>query len=271
MQSTAHRSPPGHFESLDVRNPLQKALIHGLLFSQGKSQIDKSRGPKPGHYNLTPRQANRFIDGTLNTQYTVPTRSNMQGTKRLLLLLALTASVCSAQSAPPKAQTKSDYSKRTASFVSNAEIGAVLAAAATSAVADNVLRVQPIDGEYNVGVSVVRRVKVNGKTPPDAILHHDITEIYHVLTGSGILVTGGTIEGETELPSDDPVVRTLIGPSTVGKVITGGTRQQVGPGDVVIIPPNTAHGFVEITSEQVTYLLVRVDPHRVLAQHDRTP
>jgi hypothetical protein len=78
-------------------------------------------------------------------------------------------------------------------------------------------------------VSVVRRAKVNGKTPPDAFLHHEITEIYHVLKGSGILVTGGTIEGETELPPDDPDVRTLIGPSTVGKVITGGTRRRVGP------------------------------------------
>ena len=195
----------------------------------------------------------------------------MQGAKRLYLIVALTASVCSAQSAPPTALAKSGQSKGTATFVSNAEIGAVLAPAATSAVADNVLRVVPIDGEYNVGVSVVRRVKVNGKTPPDAILHHEITEIYHVLKGSGILVTGGTIEGETELPPDDPDVRTLIGPSTVGKVITGGTRRRVGPGDVVIIPPNTAHGFIEITSEQITYLLVRVDPHHVLARHDRKP
>lgn len=194
----------------------------------------------------------------------------MQGTQWRYLILALTASICSAQSAPSTAHTKLDHSKGTATFVSNAEIAAVLAAVATGAVTDNVLRVVPIDGEYNVGVSVVRRAKVNGKTPPDAILHHDITEIYHVLKGSGILITGGTIEAETELPSDDQV-RTIIGPSTVGKMITGGTRQRVGPGDVVIIPPNTAHGFVEINSEHITYLLVRVDPHRVLAQHDRQP
>jgi hypothetical protein len=142
------------------------------------------------------------------------------------------------------AQSKSDHPNGTATFVSNAEIGEVLLPAPSSAVADNVLRVVPINGEYNVGVSVVRRVKVNGRTPPDAILHHDITEIYHVLKGSGILVTGGSIEGETELPSDDSDVRTLIGPSTVGKVITGGTRQRVGPGDIVIsfprIPPTAS-------------------------------
>jgi len=195
----------------------------------------------------------------------------MQGTQRLCLILALTASIGSAQTASPLSPTKSDHFKGTATFVPNAEIAAVLAPAATGAVADNVMRVVPIHAEYNVGVSVVRRVKVDGKTPPDAIVHHDITEIYHVLKGSGILVTGGKIAAATELAADDPVVRTLIGPSAVGKVIAGGTRQRVGPGDVVIIPPNTAHGFVEITSDEITYLLVRVDPHRVLAQHDFKP
>ena len=195
----------------------------------------------------------------------------MQGAIRLHLIAALTVSVCSAQSAPPMALEKAAQSKGKGTFVSNAEIAALLAPAATDAVADNVLRVVPIDGEYNVGVSVVRRVKVNGKTPPDAVMHHDITEIYHVLKGSGILVIGGTMEAATELPPDDPDVRTLIGPSTVGKVITGGTRHRVGAGDVVVIPPNTAHGFVEITSEQISYLLVRVDPHRVLAQHEHKP
>lgn len=44
----------------------------------------------------------------------------MQGTKWLYLILVLTASVCSAQSVPPTAQTKLDHSKGTATFVSNA-------------------------------------------------------------------------------------------------------------------------------------------------------
>jgi len=32
----------------------------------------------------------------------------------------------------------------------------------------------------------------------------------------------------------------------------------------VIIPPNTPHWFKEITSDQIVYLVVRVDPHKVL-------
>ena len=41
-------------------------------------------------------------------------------------------------------------------------------------------------------------------------------------------------------------------------------RVPIGPGDVVIIPPNTPHWFTEITTDQIVYLVVRVDPHKVL-------
>ena len=43
-----------------------------------------------------------------------------------------------------------------------------------------------------------------------------------------------------------------------------GTLSRIGPGDVVIIPPNTPHWFSEITSDQIVSLVVRVDPHKVL-------
>jgi quercetin dioxygenase-like cupin family protein len=40
--------------------------------------------------------------------------------------------------------------------------------------------------------------------------------------------------------------------------------QPVGPGDVVIIPPNTPHYFSEISSDQLVYLMDRIDTERVL-------
>jgi len=33
---------------------------------------------------------------------------------------------------------------------------------------------------------------------------------------------------------------------------------------VIIIPANTPHGFSEITSDRIVYLVVRVDPHKTL-------
>jgi quercetin dioxygenase-like cupin family protein len=47
-------------------------------------------------------------------------------------------------------------------------------------------------------------------------------------------------------------------------VVEGGVSRKIGPGDVVVIPPNTPHWFSEITTDQIVYLVVRVDPHKVL-------
>jgi mannose-6-phosphate isomerase-like protein (cupin superfamily) len=154
-------------------------------------------------------------------------------------------------------------------LVTAAELTAAVEKADTGAVADAMLRVLTVAGEYNVGVSVVRRSQVNGRTPPDAIVHDAITEVYHIIEGRGLLVTGGTVDRPVRLPADDPVVREVIGPSAVGKTISGGTRQQVGPGDIVIIPAHTAHGFAELQTPRVVYLLVRIDPQRVLKPSPR--
>lgn len=156
-----------------------------------------------------------------------------------------------------------------AMVVTAAEINGVVTARDSAAVSDAVMRVLPIGRDENVGISVVRRSQVHGRTPPDAIVHDAVTEVYHVLEGRGVLVTGGTIEGARQIPAEDPLVRDVIGPSSVGTAIRGGTRHRVGPGDVVVIPARTAHGFVEISTPRIVYLLVRIDPAHVLRVRDR--
>ena len=151
-----------------------------------------------------------------------------------------------------------------ATVVTAAEINRLGAARDTAAVADAVLRVLPIGNDQNVGVSVVRRSQVHGRTPPDAIVHDAVTEVYHVLEGRGVLVTGGIIEDAKPIPAENPLVHDVIGPSSVGTSIQGGTRRRVGPGDVVVIPAGTPHGFVEISTPRIVYLLVRIDPTHVL-------
>lgn len=154
-----------------------------------------------------------------------------------------------------------------ATAVSSAEINATVQQNSAGAFSDSILRVLPIDGSYNVGVSVVRRSLVNGRTPPDAIIHDAITEVYEITEGQGVLVTGGTIDSAMPIPADNPV-RKQIGPSSVGKLIIGGTRQTVGPGDIVVIPPHTAHGFVEIKTKRIVYTLIRIDPNKLLELHE---
>ena len=152
----------------------------------------------------------------------------------------------------------------TAIDVSGAEIMAMVKKTATAAVSDQQIRVVSVNDEYNVGVGVVHRAKTTGAQRPNGIEHSQITEIYHVIEGNAVLVTGGTIENVKESAPDSQVVKVLNGPSSGGGAILNGVSRKVGPGDVVIIPPNTPHWFQEISSDQIVYLVVRVDPHKVL-------
>src|SRR6266852_6413456 len=169
-----------------------------------------------------------------------------------LLFALLLASPARAQHTP----------RGTAVDVSKAEIEATVQKTASAPVSDQQIRVVSINGEYNVGVGVVHRAKTEGRDIGFGIEHSQITEIYHVISGTGTFVTGGTIENMKETPADSPVVTTLNGPSSGGGKVIGGQSRNIGPGDVVIIPPNTPHWFTEITSDQIVYLVVRVDPHK---------
>jgi len=152
----------------------------------------------------------------------------------------------------------------TATDVSNAEIQSLVQKTAADRISDQAIRVVSINGEYNVGVGVVHRAKTSGAQAGGGIEHSQITEIYHVIEGNATLVTGGSMDKTSEFPADHPVVTVLNGPSTRGGPVQNGVSRKIGPGDVVIIPPNTIHWFSAITSDQIVYLVVRVDPHKVL-------
>jgi hypothetical protein len=152
----------------------------------------------------------------------------------------------------------------TATDISSAEIQSLVQKTASERISDQAIRVVSINGEYNVGVGVVHRAKTSGAQAGGGIEHSQITEIYHVIEGNGTLVTGGSMDSLSEFPPDSPVVTVLNGPSTRGGPIQNGVTRKIGPGDVVIIPPNTPHWFSEIPTEKIVYLVVRVDPHKIL-------
>lgn len=149
-------------------------------------------------------------------------------------------------------------------IVHTSEINSAAETGKGRAVADSVLRVISIGEKYNVGVSVVSRSKINGKTPPDAIVHDIVTEVYHIVEGKGILLVGGTLDSALRIPANSSIVRKITGPSSTGKHIIGGTQYEVGPGDIVVIPPNTAHGFIELKTNMIVYTLIRIDNEKVL-------
>jgi mannose-6-phosphate isomerase-like protein (cupin superfamily) len=181
-----------------------------------------------------------------------------------VLAFVLVALLNALRAHPAHAQTPQHQPRGTATDVSSAEIMAAVQKTAASPVSDQAIRVVGINNEYNVSIGVVHRAKRAATDTGGAIEHSQITEVYHVISGNGTLVTGGTITNPTESAATSQVVTVLNGPSTGGPAVENGTSRQLGPGDVVIIPPNTPHWFKEITSDQIVYLVVRVDPHKVL-------
>jgi mannose-6-phosphate isomerase-like protein (cupin superfamily) len=98
-------------------------------------------------------------------------------------------------------------------------------------------------------------------TPPaglsSGLYHNKQTEGYYIVSGDGLIVTGGhIINGRTSAP-DAEVTTTLNGPSCSGRI--GGNdvvKRQVKTGDIVIIPAGVPHGWAEI-KDHVDYLSFR--------------
>ena len=140
------------------------------------------------------------------------------------------------------------------------DIEAVIAV--ESDIADRQIRIVDM-GSYNLAVGVIHRGATEGSGGPvTGITHSLVTETYVITSGTGTLVTGGSITNTRELPPTSEVVRILNGPTQVG-VNEGGRARTVVVGDVIIIPAGVSHGWTDI-ADHVTYLSVRPDPNKVL-------
>jgi mannose-6-phosphate isomerase-like protein (cupin superfamily) len=167
----------------------------------------------------------------------------------VVLAFAAIPAVCAAQTPPPAVD------------VLKADIEAVVAAPEGGA--DRQIKVVDV-GKLNVGVGVLtQNARKTGPGEPVAgISHAQVTEVYYVLSGSGVLITGTEIQGPVPLDPASEVVKVAVGPSHRATFM-GGERRNVSAGDVVVIPAGVLHGWVEIP-EQVRYLSIRPDPDRVL-------
>ena len=84
------------------------------------------------------------------------------------------------------------------------------------------------------------------------------------MSGSGTLVTSAGMSDSSPLDPEGYVVSNLTGPSDTGIITDIEHSQLIDERDVVIIPAGVAHGFSEIT-EAITYMVVRVDPEKLVA------
>ena len=158
-------------------------------------------------------------------------------------------------------QAASPANSLPATYVSAADIQANLTAAPNSAT-NPLPNIRVVDaGGYNVAVGVIHRQQ----TPPGvAAVHFKVTEIYHVMDGAGTLVTGGAMVNAKTRPPESTAVKLEDGPGASGTAIQGGVSRRIKAGDVVVIPAGVPHWFSEIEGS-ITYVVVRVDPGRLLA------
>jgi mannose-6-phosphate isomerase-like protein (cupin superfamily) len=161
------------------------------------------------------------------------------------MVLLLSASVAKAQ-AP-----------MVATDITAAQVQAFIKDAPHDRNSDRPIRVVDAGG-YRVGIFGVFRPK---SAPPNATVHQtSVSEIYYVLEGAGMLVTGGTLKKPAT-----PRQSTLGNWTDVASDgIDGGTSRRIAKGDVVIIPGGVPHGWAS-TEGDVTYLIVRPDPDKKLS------
>ena len=117
-------------------------------------------------------------------------------------------------------------------------------------------------GKANVGIGMVYRGKLDQPALDSVAEHDQISEVYHIISGSGTLVLGPDITNRQRRPATQKTVVEFNGPGNNGTEILNGEVHNLKAGDVVVIPAGTGHWFTKI-DDHINYLMVRYDPDKV--------
>ena len=99
-------------------------------------------------------------------------------------------------------------------------------------------QVRDIDiGKAHIGIGMVHRGRLD-KPDPDSVAEHDqISEVYHVLSGSATLVLGPDIVNRQRRPATMRTVVEFNGPGNNGSEVCDGIAYEIKAGDVVVFRP----------------------------------
>jgi len=148
-----------------------------------------------------------------------------------------------------------------ATYIDSSEVDAYVKKAMAEKLTDQQIRDVEI-GKAHVGVGVVHRPRLTAP-PADSVAEHDlVSEVYHVISGSGTLVTGPDLVNKQRRPADLETVRLFNGPGNNASSIRNAVSREIKTGDVVVIPAGTGHYFSRI-DDHITYLMIRIDPDKV--------
>ncbi len=129
-------------------------------------------------------------------------------------------------------------------------------------------QIRSIDiGKANVQIALVHRGALEQPGARSVAEHDLVTEVYYVLSGSGTNVTGPDLLDKQPRSADNRAVQFLNGPGHNAAGIRNSSTDELTPGDVFVIPAGTGHQFTRI-DDHITYLMVRVDPDKVVPLMD---
>jgi len=152
-------------------------------------------------------------------------------------------------------------------YVSAADIQAVMGKVNLKKNSDTILRMIDV-GNAHVGVALIHRPKAAKGQAGDAMQHSALVEIYYVVSGHMVMVTGGKLVDAKPVLAD-AMERNSLASSMRGNTIdpAGAETKTVGPGDIVFVPINTPHLISEILDD-VTILIYRIDATNQATLHD---
>jgi mannose-6-phosphate isomerase-like protein (cupin superfamily) len=154
--------------------------------------------------------------------------------RALVIVTGLFAALAGSMLAQQKGQGKQPAQPKM--FTSAADVTAMMAKAKAERKQDQANLIQPLLqlAPYTANL------EYRGAVGPAAV-HEKEAEMFYVVDGSGTLVTGGKLAGETRTNAEN----------LSGTGIDGGTSKDVAKGDFFIVPEGTPHWFSKINGTLV--------------------
>lgn len=104
-------------------------------------------------------------------------------------------------------------------------------AALTAKAAATIKPGQPLVALPILGFGPYRAVLEYRVASAPPAIHKTQAEIFHVVSGSGTMITGGTLDGSRDVDTANQS----------GTAISGGVSRKLGVGDMVVVPAGVAH------------------------------
>jgi mannose-6-phosphate isomerase-like protein (cupin superfamily) len=154
-----------------------------------------------------------------------------------------------------------------ATYIEKSEIDDYTTRSKTYNIPDQEMRNVDI-GKVNAGIGVVTRPKLLPGMKIEGVAEHEqVTEVMYVLDGSGTTMTSPDLVNAKLRDPNRKTVREQNGPGFSAESMENAVPHHLKAGDVLIIPAGTGHQFTLI-EDHITYLMVRIDPDKILAIKD---